>query len=169
MKSCPYCRKPVEEGDTVCTNCWKQLPKPGERIAGKPWYATIGPLGWVAISFFVLLAIFGSMLISQNIENARRRASAPTATPRPDVGTSIGAFDVCRQFVLEQLKAPKTADFQNQFEAEINEYEPGRWEVIAWVDAQNSFGVPIRNHFLCQVQYQGEGNWTLVDLQTTEN
>jgi hypothetical protein len=172
MKSCPYCRKPVEEGDTVCTNCWKQLPKPGERIPGKAWYGTIGPLGWVAIFFFVLLAIFGSMLINQNIENARRRASAPptiTPSPRPDVGTDIGAFVICKQFVTETLTSPSSAEFQSMVDAQVIKYKPNRWEVTAWVEADNSFGASIRDLFTCRVEYQGAGNWTLIDLQKTNN
>lgn len=79
--------------------------------------------------------------------------------PEPD---KYGAQDVCEQFVEKRLKAPATADFQNTTTTSSG----NRWTVEGDVDAENSFGAPIRNHYVCIVKptdAAGE-NWQLVDI-----
>jgi hypothetical protein len=71
------------------------------------------------------------------------------------------AWQVCKQFVEEKLKAPSSADFPSRFAPgiEIVRLEPGdEFEIVGYVDAQNSFGAMLRNHYICVVRHLGGGN-----------
>lgn len=73
-----------------------------------------------------------------------------------------GAQDVCEQFVEKRLKAPATADFQNTTTTSSG----NQWTVEGDVDAENSFGAQIRNHYVCVVKPTDAAgtNWQLVDI-----
>lgn len=76
-----------------------------------------------------------------------------------------GAIDVCEQFVERRLKSPSTADFNDTKAVEAS----GVWTVTGSVDSENSFGAEIRNAYVCKTRSATGENWTLVDLQMTEN
>lgn len=75
------------------------------------------------------------------------------------------AFDVCTEFVKDQLKAPGTAEFRNPYEDDgevtITGAGDGPYTVRSTVDAQNGFGAQLRNSFSCTVSYTGDSNWHL--------
>jgi hypothetical protein len=78
----------------------------------------------------------------------------------------LKAFDVCRQFVEQQLKAPSTADFASATApgVEIDSLGADQFEVIAFVDAQNSFGAKLRNPYICVVQHVSGDSFRLLRL-----
>lgn len=74
------------------------------------------------------------------------------------------AWIATETFVLQNLKAPATADFhaggfQNPQE-HVRALGKDSYRVSGYVDAQNSFGAQIRNHFVCEVRNIGGENWT---------
>lgn len=169
MKSCPYCRHPIEPGDTICTACWNKIPpeKPTIRLTG------IGGLGWVVIVLTGLLVICSSMLIIQKIRAGQRSAEATLAAPIPtatnDSGNRILAYDVCKQYVKARLIAPASAKFANQFdESTVEEIRPGIWQINSFVDSQNSFGAMLRLNFVCTLEYSGDESYKLVSLTLDE-
>ncbi|HEY0889326.1 MAG TPA: hypothetical protein VGE38_06935 [Nocardioides sp.] len=85
---------------------------------------------------------------------------------QPSEPDKYGAQDVCKQFVEKRLKAPSTADYQNTTTTQ----DANQWTVEGDVDAENSFGAKIRNHYVCVVKPRdSEGtNWELVDIQMGE-
>jgi len=61
--------------------------------------------------------------------------------------------------VTKALKAPTTAQFPLLGDQGVSSayLDPiARWSVIGYVDAQNSFGTQLRQHFICQVTYTGD-------------
>jgi hypothetical protein len=79
----------------------------------------------------------------------------------------LGAFDVCKQFVRDRLKAPGSASFRNFFEddGEVSVTHLGdEYTVVSSVDAQNSFGASLRSNFRCTVTHVSGSSWRLVDL-----
>lgn len=56
------------------------------------------------------------------------------------------AIQECRDAVRQQLKSPKTADFGSEATSETGEFT---YRVTGLVDAENSFGVPLRHTFVC--------------------
>ena len=70
----------------------------------------------------------------------------------------IDAFQAqvdCEKMVTSALKAPGSADFAPHNELRISGSGSGPWNVVGWVDAQNSFGAKIRSTFDCSVRYEG--------------
>ncbi len=70
---------------------------------------------------------------------------------------------MCREFVKDELKSPTTAKFPSE-ERHSSPWEgkpDGYYEVLAAVDAENSFGSLMRTRYLCQIHYAGDDNWAL--------
>lgn len=57
------------------------------------------------------------------------------------------AFDKCKEYVLDNLKSPSTAEFMREYQWKQD--ENGDWIIIGKVDAQNGFGAMIRSDFMC--------------------
>jgi len=74
---------------------------------------------------------------------------------------AAGAKDVCRQFLLDRLKAPATAQFPVEPVAIVSALGDGRFRVQAAVDSQNGFGALIRNDYDCSVHWLEGKTWNL--------
>lgn len=72
---------------------------------------------------------------------------------------------MCEGFVEDRLKSPGSADFQRPITTEVG---VDMWRVSGSVDAQNSFGATVRIDYDCTVRGDGDGEWTLVDMQHSE-
>ena len=78
----------------------------------------------------------------------------------------------CKDFVKERLKAPSSADFAF-FDFRSQALPDNQYVITANVEAQNSFGVKLRNRYRCDVKWNGADendirNWTLVSLHIEE-
>lgn len=85
-----------------------------------------------------------------------------TNAPSPE---SEQAYAAVKDAVLQDLKAPGTADFQSN--PILIPVKPDTWEVESWVDAQNSFGAKIRTRIACTVQRSPAGTWEVEGLRLT--
>lgn len=113
----------------------------------------------------------------------------PAANTEPNTNRQLAAFNICREFVSDRLKAPATAQFRTfrlheaNDEVEVSGPEPAFadlppgeefdplaspefYTVISTVDSENSFGALIRSEFVCRVRPVKRG-WYLGDLQMT--
>lgn len=81
---------------------------------------------------------------------------------KPD--PKIEATVACEDFVKTALKAPSTANFDNETATGPVAGHPARYIVVGTVDAQNSFGAQLRNNFGCTAEKQGDGQWHLIDM-----
>jgi len=77
----------------------------------------------------------------------------------------VDAFYISQQFVTKKLKAPSTAKFPWRSESTVKDLGNNRYEVISYVDAQNSFGAMLRMHYKCTVEYVSGDNWKLISLE----
>lgn len=74
--------------------------------------------------------------------------------------TASKVSTICELIVENRLKSPKTAEFEKYRDQEIGKFEGEEtYQVLSYVDAQNSFGALIRTHYECVVSYKG-GEWT---------
>jgi hypothetical protein len=112
-------------------------------------------LSLAALSIFVLLALGSS------------DAGDQSDTPAP-AHDEVGAYTICQQFITDRLKAPSTADFPWSASEHTVHLGGGKYTVRAYVDAENSFGAKLRNHFVCTVQHAGGDRWQLIDLAMDE-
>lgn len=79
---------------------------------------------------------------------------------------AIMASIQCKNFVKDNIKSPSTAKFTSPMTTELGN---DSFEVVAYVDAENSFGANVRNLFVCKIRYVGgddaiQSNWKLLDL-----
>ena len=76
------------------------------------------------------------------------------------------AISHAKSVVRSQLKAPSTAKFEWQPLAEHSR-STGQWRISGHVDAQNSFGVMIRNNYVVEVK-KVNGTWQTIRCVVTE-
>ncbi len=69
-----------------------------------------------------------------------------------------------QSFVEERLKAPATANFCSYGDATVTDLGGGRFKVLAYVDAENSFGAKLRNHYTCVLKSSDGSTWSLESL-----
>jgi len=79
----------------------------------------------------------------------------------------IDAYVMANAFVKERLKSPASADFPYYHERGISIKFLGdnTYSVSGYVDSQNSFGALIRTDYYCKVKYNGNDNWSLLDIK----
>jgi hypothetical protein len=69
------------------------------------------------------------------------------------------AYDMAKEFIRDQLKAPSTADFAYlDRDVSIVTLGNGAFKVSGWVDAQNSFGAKIRSKWACTLKRTTRGS-----------
>lgn len=89
----------------------------------------------------------------QETQDSGQQPTEPAAPPQPEVKRiSVGLFLVkCRNAVKDQLKSPNSAKFPSSLDlnAAAREMNDGSWALGSYVDAQNAFGVEVRNNFIC--------------------
>jgi len=76
----------------------------------------------------------------------------------------VSAFVMSQDFVVDRLKSPSTADFPSYRESFVTDIGNGRFQVSAYVDAQNSFGAKMRNRYNCILGSTDGKTWTLENI-----
>lgn len=71
-----------------------------------------------------------------------------------------------QMIVKSKLKAPSTAEFCSMSEARFR--QDGRtWKISGYVDAENSFGVKLRNEFFVVITFTDDTHYTIVECDIT--
>lgn len=75
-----------------------------------------------------------------------------------------------QEFVKQELTSPQSADFPLCSENYVNELGGNEFGVSSYVDAVNQFNAPIRQRYVCRLQYiSGEperiANWRLIEVR----
>lgn len=120
--------------------------------------------GAVAFLYCVGVSIVLTRVDPAPPESAKRdKPAAPEAPPRPpDRGSIYDAYEVCKDEIRSRLKAPSTASFVGRASQVVEDRGEGRYLVDGEVDAENSFGAHIRSRYVCGLQYEGEGRYTVL-------
>jgi hypothetical protein len=142
---CSECKGWLRKDATSCKHCGVSFIGPQEI---KPTTKKEKPLQMVlAIGAALLVSIIGLAIL---LGGGRPRGSASSG---PD---AIAAWIDCKTFVERGLKSPASAVFplSNAPGVTITQAD-GRWFVVGFVDAENSFGAKLRQEFQCQMTYQG--------------
>lgn len=74
------------------------------------------------------------------------------------------AWSMAKQFVSNRLKAPSTANFPRYESRFVFRLDSRRYQVSAWVEAENAFGSPLRKPFTCTIAHEKGYEWTLESL-----
>ena len=78
-----------------------------------------------------------------------------------------GAWTAAKEFVERRLKAPSTAEFPWITSATILPVEGCMYRVMAYLDAQNSFGAMIRSNWTAKVE-RIDGGWQAIEVLILE-
>lgn len=114
-------------------------------------------LAWLLIILIILYVVVG------NMPNSHFGESKPKLTPeeiaaKQERNDELDARTWAKIYVEKSLKAPKTAEFQNTLDFEVEHIKGDKknpqknlWKVAGYVDAQNSFGAMLRNRFYIEL------------------
>lgn len=107
---------------------------------------------WIIAIFLSLIAI--RTIIEQDDENWNEK------------NNSIMAYVVMEDFVKERLKSPGSADFPGVSEHVNHTKYLGnqKYQIISWVDSQNSFGALMRTNFIGVIKQVSKDSWKLLSL-----
>lgn len=162
---CPKCDREQPDGLEECLKCGAIFSKIQDSITtnhtspAKPNPFRLEPI--YAVFFLLIMALYagvyslGSLAVS----------SEPPEVSWREMDASLEAAVMMGTFVKERLKAPSTADFKPGYSDSVTRLEGQRYRVISWVDAQNSFGAKLRNHFIGEVEQVERGRWELITLE----
>ena len=124
--------------------------------------------GVVAFCLFIVAPIF---MVGHCVIEKPAVLSAEEIAAKQERIDSIDARTWAKIYVKRSLKAPTTAKFQNPADfgvapAKDKEGKPLKdvWEVSGYVDAQNSFGVMLRNKWYVKLVKMAEDKWVPTEV-----
>jgi len=82
--------------------------------------------------------------------------------------TAEMAYFMSQVFVEKRLKAPSTADFPRYQENMVNKTVKDTYVVSSYVDAENSFGAQMRTHYVAELEYVGDDEWSAISVELLE-
>lgn len=102
-----------------------------------------------------------------NFTPAPTTEPAPTEVPAVEDNSSM-AYTLSKQIVTSALKAPSTADFP-WLDFKVTRVDDYTYNVVSYVDAENSFGAKIRSNWYVQLRYKGGdkydiNNWDILGV-----
>ncbi len=115
-------------------------------------------------AFLILVAVFvGAFIIAAVIVK-----NTPPTAPRPPVEAKAKDYKVeawaCAQTQIRNgLKAPRTAKFPWQSEAQITDLGNNSFQINAFVDSENSFGAMLRTKFQCKITMEPDSGDCVYD------
>lgn len=148
---CAYCGTPAPVPAT------SPPPPPPGHVDIRPWYKK---KRWIFSIAAVTMVIWGAASGDSGGTGSSGGSSSSSSSDQ-----KYAAFEMCKSFVKDRLKAPSTAKFRNYFEDDgevrVSGFGDGPYIVISTVDSQNGFGAQIRGTFTCSVTNSSGDNWRL--------
>lgn len=148
LRECASCGKTISRLALACPHCGHPY-KPEPSAATKKPQSLAGTLATVVLASILLGAIISM-------------CDSTSSTRVESNSLEIDAYAMCQQYVKNSLKAPSTADFPWSGRGTRNSI--GNYVVVSYVDAENSFGAKLRNHYTCEVEHIGGDRWRLINL-----
>jgi len=152
-KRCPFCAEKINIEAIKCKHCGEMINR---KKTKKKKGNLLNLIAILVVSFFALMIFAGGEPTPEN-NNTKINTSA----------ASIQA----QGYVKKALKSPSTAKFPGLWEL-VNdgvvayEEKTNRYEIVSYVDSQNSFGATIRSNWSVVLKYLGGDdsdirNWQL--------
>ncbi len=146
------------DGSVICRSCYKQVSSRNPQIAldlksrskeeilqfigdNKP--IVISQKQKVQVFAFLTVAILFLWIF---ISNLGEKSLDEKYTKRSALLDS-------RQFVLQELKTPSTAEFSFEHENSVRKINDTIFFVYGYVDSENSFGAKLRASYTCTITY----------------
>lgn len=147
-KKCKHCAMMIPKEAKVCPHCRK---KQGTSFA-------VGCLAVVAVVIFI--SIMATILSTRG----------PETSKVSDDDLAERAFYKSQEYMKGYLKAPAGADFPYYNSASVKRVagdgKGTMYEVLSYVDSQNSFGAKIRTNYKCSiVRVHADNSWVMAELK----
>lgn len=151
--------KEDENATKKCSECMAEIPLKAKKCqhCGTKQKEKIGlghllVIGFIIVTFIII--IFNS--------------GGSTSTPQTQSIDGLETFIISQSYVKLALKSPASAKFPT-FEYSASDFGGGKWEVVSYVDSQNSFGALIRTNWIMLLTHTGgywanSSNWELEEL-----
>ena len=156
---CSHCQQYVRKDATFCKHCKAVFGQPlGTSTAPTATPAPAAPKQRRDRSGVILALIIVSLVGFFYWIGQTPPSGGAGGASGPRTRDQVDAWVDCRSFVEKGLKAPSTAQFPLSSDPGVTivHLSNGRWSVLGFVDAQNSFGAQIREDFGCQISYSGD-------------
>ena len=101
--------------------------------------------GWLIAILLGIIALFFALQPSQPPETKESREAKTCAD-------TMNAYYISEKFVINRLKAPKTAESSGYREAKVTYLGSCRHRVSVYVDSQNGLGAMIRSTYVATVK-----------------
>lgn len=108
----------------------------------------------------LVTAVAATLLVGAGVIGS---VTSDDSVPDPATDDVAWAWDACKQWVTDELKAPATATFAEFDETKVTA-SGRRYTVRAYVDSENSFGANLRTGYTCIVDIAADRTANLVDL-----
>lgn len=129
---------------------------------------------WALQPFIVIVLVIVAAVFAFVSYKAPVPSDLPIQTAQIDTASQdkYMAKTMARQFMEASLKAPSTAKWQSYSDTAAAPYKDKKgklqkdvWDVVGWVDSQNSYGAMLRTSWIVTVKKNGE-QWQLVGIYT---
>lgn len=148
--------EPNQIGSTItCPNCQMETcltdPKQSRGKKNKP------SITWLLVVVGILAVLILEKVIGPSPERDAEAAKAKQ---------SERAWYAAQLFVTRFLKSPSTAKFPNpntdSTVGTIRDFP--NFEVVGYVDSQNSFGAMLRSHWKANIEFK-DGDWKMIQME----
>lgn len=161
---CPNCGDEVSTLVQMCPGCGREFDRHEIKELmtkqGKPNdKAQYGGYVVLALVGIVLYLVFAQFFGSDSSSSKR---------PKEDVGDALTAFVMSQEFVEEKLVAPGTAKFPYFDPSMATQVDKNTWIISSYVDSQNRFGALVRTKYRAKMQYIGNNQWKILDLNFSD-
>ncbi|MEZ7496433.1 hypothetical protein QO206_13115 [Leeuwenhoekiella aequorea] len=137
LTQCKECYQDVSTNAKTCPHCGNNLKNKG-----------IGCTGTFIIGMILVIIVFS--VFSPDSDSDTNDSSYTISHP-----DKFLAYNYAEDAVKKKLKAPSSADFPGASEraSHVNYLGGGEYQIISWVDSENSFGANIRTDFSITIYF----------------
>lgn len=102
----------------------------------------------------VILIVAGAIIFLFGVNYIFQDGNSKTPKAKKQID-NIEVYSGVKEYVKNNLKAPKTAEFPRPFEYQnhVKRIDENNFIVTSWVDSQNSYGALIRTKFTCNIRH----------------